>query len=158
MGGGGMGGMGGGGMGGMFRVNPDRPGKLKVPCVCLEHGKQDPNPRMKYQVVRLAKVNDSPIIEQLCQGLGSGKVSQNVVQAAAWHVANGLSWEELAKKPKVISEYTGVKLFFSHFEVQAALRLTEQLKNDGKSSTNYSSNETVSSMGKRDSESRDRSR
>ena len=114
---------------------------------------------MKYQVVRLKEVNDSPAVEKLCEGLGSGKVSQNVAQAAAWHVANGLTWEELAKKPKVVSQYTGVKLFFSNFEVQAALRLTEQLMNGGTSSNSYSNSrhansDTVSSMSKKGSESR----
>ena len=114
---------------------------------------------MKYQVVRLKEVSDSPAIEKLCEGLGTGKVSQNVAQASAWHIANGLTWAELAKKPKVVSEYTGVQLFFSNFEVQAALRLTELLMDDGKSSNSYSNNrhansENVSSMSKKGSDSR----
>ena len=125
--GGGQGGRGfGGGQGGggFFRVEPDQPRKMTVATICLNHGKADPNPRMKYKVVRLAEVNDSPVIEGFCLGLASGKVSQNVAQAAAWHVANGLTWEELVRKPRVISEYTGVEMFFSKFEVQAAMRLT----------------------------------
>ena len=124
-GGQGGGGFGGGqGGGGFFRVEPDRPRKMTVATICLNHGKADPNPRMKYKVVRLAEVNDSPVIEGFCRGLASGKVSQNVAQAAAWHVANGLTWEVLVRKPRVISEYTGVEMFFSKFEVQAAMRLT----------------------------------
>jgi hypothetical protein len=125
MGGGGMGGMGGGGMmGGMMRVEPDTPRKMTVATLCLNHGKADPNPRMKYKVVRLAEVNDSPVIEEFCKALAAGKVSQNTAQAAAWHVANGLTWEELVRKPRVISEYTGVEMFFSKFEIQAAMRFT----------------------------------
>jgi hypothetical protein len=127
MGGGGMGGMGGGGMGGMggmMRVQPDKPNKLTVATLCLEHGKLDPNPRMKYKVVRLEEVNDSPVVAELCKALASGRVGQNTAQAAAWHVANGLTWEELVRKPRVISEYTGVEMFFSRFEVDAAIRLT----------------------------------
>lgn len=126
MGGGGMGGMGGGGMmgGGMMRIEADTPRKMTVATLCLNHGKADPNPRMKYKVVRLAEVNDSPVIEQFCKALGNGKVSQNMAQAAAWHVANGLTWEELVRKPRVISEYTGVEMFFSKFEIQAAMRFT----------------------------------
>ena len=124
MGGGGMGGMGGGGMGGMMRVDADVPRKMTVATLCLNHGKADPNPRMKYKVVRLAEVNDSPVIEEFCKALAAGKVSQNTAQAAAWHVANGLTWEELVHKPRRISDYTGVEMFFSGFEVQAAMRLT----------------------------------
>lgn len=120
-----MGGMGGGmGMGGMMRVEPDRPRKVTVPTLCLEHGKADPNPRMKYRIVRLAEVNDSPEVAQLCKALAQGKVPQNTAQAAAWHIANGLTWEELSKKPRVISQYTGIELYFSGPEIQNALRLT----------------------------------
>ena len=121
--GGGMGGMG-GGMGGMMRVEPDRPRKFTVPTLCLTHGKADPNPRMKYKVVRLTEVNDSPVIAEFCKALSAGKVGQNTAQAAAWHVANGLTWEELVRKPRVISDYTGVEMFFSRYEVQAAMRFT----------------------------------
>ncbi len=151
MGGGGMGGMGGGGQGmgggmmgggggmdmggmggmgggmGMFRVEADKPRKMTVATVCLEHGKLDPNPRMKYKVVPLAAVNADPKIAELCKLLSQGKVSQNAAQAAAWHMANGLSWQELANKPKVISKYTGVELFFSPFEVQSAMRLVNKV-------------------------------
>ena len=121
-GGGGFGGAGGGG-GGLFRVEPDRPRKMTVATVCLNHGKADPNPRMKYKLVRLAEVNDSPVVEGICLGLATGKVSQKVAQAAAWHFANGLTWDELLHKPRVVSEYTGIELFFSRLEVQAAMRL-----------------------------------
>ncbi len=123
LGGGGGGGGGFGGGGGLFRVEPDRPRKMTVATVCLNHGKADPNPRMKYKLVRLADVNDSPVVEGICLGLATGKVSQKVAQAAAWHFANGLTWDELVHKPRVISEYTGIELFFSRLEVQAAMRL-----------------------------------
>ena len=107
-----------------MRVEPDRPRKLTVPTVCLEHGKADPNPRMKYKVVRLSEVNPSPEINELCKAMARGQVSQNVAQAAAWHIANGLSWRELAAKPRVVSQYTGIEYYFSPVEIQNALRLT----------------------------------
>ena len=146
-GGGGLGGgLGGGGQGGgFFRVEPDRPRKMTVATVCLNHGKADPNPRIKYKLVRLADVNDSLVVEGICRGLASGKVSQNVAQAAAWNVANGLSWEELIRKPRVISEYTGVEMFFSKFEVQSAMRLTELVKAEVKSLEQYSTGELFTS-------------
>ena len=111
-------------MGGMMRVEPERPRKVTVPTVCLEHGKADPTPRMKYRIVRLEQVNANPEVAELCKALANGKVPQNKAQAAAWHLANGLSWEELANKPRMISEYTGIELYFSRSEIQNALRLT----------------------------------
>jgi len=145
--GGGMGGMGGMGMGGMMRVEPDRPRKVTVPTLCLEHGKADPNPRMKYRIVRLSEVNASPEVAELCKALAQGKVPQNTAQAAAWHIANGLSWEELAKKPRVISQYTGIELYFSGFEIQNALRLTALVQQSA-SESSTSPGEQAASSGK----------
>jgi hypothetical protein len=124
--GGGMGGMG-GGMGGMFRVEPDKTHKIKVPCVCLEHGKPDPNPRMKYKIVPIEQVNADPRVVQLCGLLGSGRVPQNTAQAAAWHLANGLSWEELMIKNRMESKYTGNIRFFNSMELQNAFQLSSLL-------------------------------
>ncbi len=166
MGGGGMGGMGGGGMGGMgmggggmggmggmMRVEADIPRKMTVATVCLNHGKADPNPRMKYKVVRLAEVNDSPVIEEFCKALGAGRVNQNTAQAAAWHVANGLTWEELVRKPRVISEYTGIEMFFSPFEVQAAMRLTALATQEAERVASYNASIKVSTQSKAEEES-----
>ena len=144
MGGGGMGGMGGGGMGGMgmggmMRVEPDRPRKFAVATLCLEHGKPDPNPRMKYKVVRLSDVNANPEIAELCKALAKGQVPQNTAQAAAWHIANGLSWEELASKPRKICDYTGVEMYFSGMEIQNALRVTSLVRSASESASETSS-------------------
>ena len=151
--GGGMGGMGGGGMGGMMRIDTDSPRKMTVATICLNHGKADPNPRMKYKVVRLAEVNDSPVIEEFCKALATGKVSQNTAQAAAWHVANGLTWDELTHKPRVISEYTGVEMFFTAFEVQAAMRLTATATQEAERLASYNSSNKVSTQSKGENES-----
>jgi len=119
--------------GGFFRVEPDKPRKMSVATICLDHGKADPNPRMKYKVVRLAEANESKVIEGFCRGLADRKISQNVSQAAAWHVANGMSWDELIQKPKVVSQYTGIEMFFSKSEIEAAKRLTELVAIEAKS-------------------------
>lgn len=144
------GGMGGGGMdggmgGGMFRVETDKPRKMPVATLCLEHGKLDPTPRMKYKVVPLEVVNSDPQVAELCKLLAHGKVSQNSAQAAAWHVANGLSWQELLNKPRVISKYTGVEMFFSRFEVQTAIRVVAQARLAAEDRTESESSESGSS-------------
>ena len=128
MGGGGMGGGGMGGGGGLFRVEPEQPRKLRVQTVCLEHGKKDPNPRLKYKLVRLEEVDGGNEVEQVCRLLGYNQVSQNVAQAIAWHYTDGLSWTDLAHKPRMVSEYTGIELFFSEYEMQAAMRLAGRIE------------------------------
>ncbi len=125
MGGGGMGGMGGGGMGGMggmMRVETNKPAKIQAQTVCLEFGKKDPNPRMKYAIIPLDKFNSNPEVAEICAALGRNELSQNVAQAAAWHVANDLSWERLRTLPKVVSRYTGIEFYFTDYEVAAARR------------------------------------
>jgi hypothetical protein len=115
---------------GFLRVEPDKPRKMTVTTVCLEHGKPEPSPKMKYQIVRLSEINASPSVAEICTAIGNQQVTQNIAQAATWHIANQLSWDELARKPKVISEYTGVKLYFSANEIQAAMRLVSNVQTE----------------------------
>lgn len=121
--------------GGFFRVEPGKTRKLVVNTVCLEHGKSDPNPRMTYKLVALEKVNDNPAIAKLCQRLGKGSVPQNVAQAAAWHLANDLSWEELRVKNRHESKYTGNVRWFTPSELESAWILTQTFLKQSKDET-----------------------
>jgi hypothetical protein len=101
MGGGGQGGgmgMGGGGMGGFQNIEPGRVRKVKVATVCLEHGKKDPNPRIKYDIVPIENFTRNTQVIELCRMLGSGKLDQMSAQAAAWHLTDNLSWQQLVQK------------------------------------------------------------
>lgn len=124
---GGMGGMGGGGGmggmgGGMFNVAPEKVSQIKSPTVCLEHGKAEPRPGMKYEIRPIEAATDKPVVAEVCRMLGRGEVNQRVAQVAAWHLNNDMSWEELAKKHyKYANGMT--KPYFSGEEVQAAMRL-----------------------------------
>ena len=101
MGGGGMGGMGMGGMGGgmgMMRIPAEKEFKVKVTTVCLEHAKKDPNPRVKYKMVPVEQFTEDPRVHEVLKQLGYNRMTQNVAQAAAWHLMDGLSWSFLANK------------------------------------------------------------
>ena len=97
-GGGGFGGGGGGLGGGMFNVGPGKVGKIKVSTVCLEHGKREPNTRLPYRIVPIESFTDKPEVIELCRLVGSGRLNPVAAQAAAWNLANGMSWSELARK------------------------------------------------------------
>jgi len=140
MGGGGGGGMmGGGGGGGFFNVAPEKTGKIKVPCLCLEHGKIDPTPRMKYKVVPIETLTKDPKVIEVVKMLGRGEVPQNAAQAAAWNLANGLSWNELAAKNRIESRFTGNVRFFNPRELAFAMRITSEATKRAKNASPLSS-------------------
>lgn len=97
--GGGMGGMGGGGMGGgFFSVPAEKIVAVPLNSVCLEHGKPEPTPSSKYTIVPVSRVTKDPVLYQLLAAVGTGKVDGQSAQAAAWHLANNMSFQELAAK------------------------------------------------------------
>lgn len=100
MGGGGLGGggLGGGGMGGggFFSIPAERVVRLPVRSVCLEYGKHEPNTRMEYRVTPVESFSKDPTLKEVLGFISEGRASENVAQAAAWHLSNGMSWGELA--------------------------------------------------------------
>jgi hypothetical protein len=98
-GGGGFGGGGfGGGGGGFFSIPPESKVRLPYKSVCLEHGKKDPHPRVQYKLVRVEEFTDKPELQELIKLVGSGKLDAQSAQAAAWHLANNMSWQALSAK------------------------------------------------------------
>jgi hypothetical protein len=119
---GGGGGLGGGGFGGAFNIAPEKVGKLKVACVCLEHGKDEPNPRVAYEIKPIESYTKDPHVHLVLRLLASGQVNQRIAQAAAWHFANKMSWQELAAK-KIDRLGRPDEPYFRPGELQAAVRL-----------------------------------
>ncbi len=128
MGMGGMGGMGGGmgGMGGMgggfFSIPPEKVGKLKVTTVCLEHGKDEPRPAMKYQIKPIETFTDKTEVHELCRMLGTGRISQRAAQAAAWHLNCTMSWQQLAAKQLKFANGAS-QPYFSPQEIRAGMQI-----------------------------------
>lgn len=104
-GGGGLGGMGGlGGGGGFFggggfgSIPPEQVASVTMNSVCLEHGKPDPSVKSEYVLLPVEKFSDNPVLFELLTMVGTGKVDPQAAQAAAWNLANNMSWEQLANK------------------------------------------------------------
>jgi hypothetical protein len=123
-----MGGMPGGMGGGMWRnVPPEKIAQIKVPVVCLEHGKPDPRPAIPYEIKPLEEFSTTPGLREVLHALGSGQVSQRVAQAAAWHLQNGMSFQELASKQLRFAN--GARCaYFSPAEIRAAMQLVAKAK------------------------------
>ncbi len=97
---------------GFMRIAPEKTRKLVATTVCLEQGKPEPNAKLEYRMIRLEQYTQDKNLIELCNQLAQANVSQKVAQAVAWHYANELSWEELAKLNRIESRYLGnVRLF-----------------------------------------------
>lgn len=122
MGGGMMGGGGGMGMG-MMNVPADKVRQFKVATVCLEHGKPEPRAHIPYEIVPIEEFTTSEEIKELLTAFGKQSLSQRATQVAAWHLANGLTWEQLANKR--IEHINGTsEPWFSPQEIQAGMQIS----------------------------------
>ncbi len=124
-GGGGFGGGGGGFGGGGFNIAPEAIGKLKMPVVCLEHGKKDPNARIPYEIKPIEQFTSDARVQELLTMLGDGKLPQRAAQAAAWHFTDNMGWDELAAKQTKHIGKPG-EPYFSPQELQAALQIATE--------------------------------
>ena len=128
-GGGGGGGFGGGGRGGgglgggAFNIPPGKVGKVAVKTVCLEHGKNDPKSHIDYKIAPLEKLNDDPKIAEMMGMLANDEVAQPVAQAAAWHVTDDKSWEELS----VMNRMESMNGYFERFFTRNQLQFAQQV-------------------------------
>jgi hypothetical protein len=123
--GGGFGGGGLGGGGGFFNIGPERVAKIKIASVCLEHGKADPNPRIPYELVPIDEFTANANVVEVVKLLGQAEIRQAAAQAAAWHLANGLSWEQLAGKIGIQHLNGTSEPFFSPGELERAAQIVE---------------------------------
>lgn len=122
-GGQGGGGLGGGG-GGVFNIPPGRVGKVAVKIFCLEEGKPDPKSRIAYKIQPLADLNSDPKVFEMCRMLANDEVTQPVAQAAAWNVANGLTWEQLLHKNRIERMDGSFERYFAPRDIYFAQRVT----------------------------------
>jgi hypothetical protein len=127
-GGGGLGGIGGGiggGGGGAFNVAPEKVAKLKIDMVCLEHGKKEPNAHVPYEIRPIEEFTTDANVQELCKMVSAGKIDQRAAQAAAWHLANHMTWEQLMDK-KIHHLLGGDEIYFTEAEIRAAMQLTDR--------------------------------
>lgn len=111
--------------GSSFSLLPEKTIQDHIKTVCLEHGKKDPSPRVRYEIRPITDVTDNKAVHLLCEKVGLGEVDQNSAQAAVWHLNNEMSWEELAAK--FDKDTVGRKFsYFSSDEMEDAMRLASK--------------------------------
>ena len=119
---------GGGGTGsGLFNVPPEKVAKHDVGFVCLEHGKPDPRSTMQYELKPISAITTDPAVVAILQMHGRRQIPHAVAQAAAWHLENGLSWQQLASKERKNLSVPNTP-YFSRAVLQWASQLAAQTR------------------------------
>ena len=53
---------------------------------------------MTYQIMKVEQFRNDPVLEEVLKMVASGQLDSQSAQAAAWHVTDKMSWEQLAAK------------------------------------------------------------
>ena len=113
---------------GFFSIPAEQLISLNFNSVCLEHGKPEPGPNSKYTLAPVSKISRDPVLYQLLTVVGSGKVDTKAGQAAAWHLANKMSFQQLAEKMNTPLGALTHPPDFSRSQILAAEELIAQAK------------------------------
>jgi hypothetical protein len=109
------------GAGIMFSIPPEKTVQLAFNSVCLNYGRREPHAGMKYKLAKAESVTTDPVLLQLLEDY-SPRTARDAQQAAAWHLANGLSWEQIAQL--MDEKIPGNPIpFFNAQQIQAAKAL-----------------------------------
>lgn len=114
-------------MNGFFSIPVGKTLRLPYTSVCLNHGLNEPTSRTTVQLVPVDEFTSDPVLQALIEKVGSGTENQKTIQAAVWHVANGLSWQELALKGNGPIPVPGNR-YFSSAQMEAARHLVTELR------------------------------
>jgi hypothetical protein len=125
-----------------FDIAPERVAQIKVDTVCLDHGKPNPRPAVKYQVQPVAEVTDKQGVAEVCELLGRGEIGHQAAQLAAWHFSNDMSWEKLADLREKAA--FGKRPSYTKKEIEAAKKAAEKALDLAKSRKQPSTAEQVS--------------
>ena len=80
---------------------------------------------MDYTIKPISAVSTDPKIYELCRMLANDEVTQLIAQAAAWNIANGISWEELLTKNRVELMDGYFERYFTPSQLQMAFKVVE---------------------------------
>lgn len=118
-----------GGGAGVFNVPAGKVIKVKLTSVCLEFGKPEPHARNEYVVAPIETLCDKPEVVSILRSMGNGEVSQEVAQLAAWNVANGTSFEQIASLKSKLGLQQPI---YSQSAISAAAELVKLVSADAK--------------------------
>jgi hypothetical protein len=80
---------------------------------------------MPYELRPIESVTDKAEVAELCRMLGRGQLGQRAAQAGAWHLANGMSWEQLAGLKRKIAMGRIAEFYFTAEDLAAGKKAVE---------------------------------
>lgn len=111
-----------GGLPGIFNIPPQQVRKVVCRGVCLEHDAPAPRSSIAYRLRPAADlVRSAGALELLRRAAGS-PLPQEALQAAVWHLENGLTWEQLERKRRQVLGQPSRPYFTAH-QLREARRL-----------------------------------
>lgn len=115
------------GNGNFFSIPPQSRVRLDFHSVCLNYGMKTPSERHRYSLVETDRYTEDENLKQLLELVGTGKIDPDVSQAVAWHLTDGMSYEQLASLEQY--HFGGrVTSLFQPQELQQAVKLFDYVK------------------------------
>jgi len=105
-------------------VSPGQTVEFFVPSVCLNYGIATPTPKNVFRLMDVDDYTPDARVRKALRSLSTIGTSQGVAQAVMWHVANGMTLEQLASN--------GAK-YLNSFELAQAARFVQALDGSGAS-------------------------
>jgi hypothetical protein len=124
------------GGGAVFNVPAGKVIKVKLTSVCLEFGKPEPHAHNEYVVKPIETLCDKGEVVSILRSLGDGEISQEVAQLAAWNVANGTSFEQIAALKSKLGLQTPI---YSQNSIAAAAELVNAVSAEVKAEASEAS-------------------
>ena len=87
---------------------------------------------MPYEIRPIETFTSDPKVQELCKLVGTGEVNQRAAQAAAWHLANHMTWEQLIDK-KIHHLLGGDEIYFTQADIRVAMQITDRADENGRS-------------------------
>lgn len=112
---------------GFFSIPADKTLRVPYTSVCLNHGLNEPTSRAHMELMAVEDYTSDPVLQALINQIGSGEQHVRTLQAAVWHVANGISWQELAGKGTSPIRVPGDN-YFSTAQMQAAQAIVNEIQ------------------------------
>lgn len=79
---------------------------LHVSAVCLNHGLPDPEPRDRFELMDVGAYTDDARIQRALRSLATLGTDRRVAQVVMWHVCDGLSLPQIARRsPRIANRW-----------------------------------------------------